>query len=332
MGHLAVWRCGVCDPPTAGLAKAGLVIRRDGAGPTSLHQVQISPAGGLTDVETGRLAELEQIVDRGLKTFVEVGQALSEIRDSRLYRATHRTFEDYCRDRWGFSRQRGLQLIDAAEMTTIVVTAGLPAPANEAQAREMGRLSGDEEAIIATWREANVEAERCGDKGPTAKLLRSVIDGQVNSARRARHKREITCADCGRTLAEVAANYEGQGGHTGFFRHDDGWDRWGDEIEGGLCVDCWTPPPPPPPPPPPGPIDSNLHIHDAMVQLVGYADVPNADNPSILGHLRFVLSELRADHARPPHPGLLADLDAALAELARLGAEIRAYAEEAPAS
>ena len=35
--------------------------------------------------------------------FVDVGKALLEIRDSRLYREGWGAFEDYCRDRWGFS-------------------------------------------------------------------------------------------------------------------------------------------------------------------------------------------------------------------------------------
>jgi hypothetical protein len=36
--------------------------------------------------ETARLAELEKTIARGKKTFVEVGLALAEIRDLRLYK------------------------------------------------------------------------------------------------------------------------------------------------------------------------------------------------------------------------------------------------------
>ena len=39
--------------------------------------------------ERSRLAELEAVVEAGLQTFVDVGLALSEIRDGRLYRKTH---------------------------------------------------------------------------------------------------------------------------------------------------------------------------------------------------------------------------------------------------
>ena len=64
--------------------------------------------------ESLTLAECEAVIERGLQTFVEVGNALLTIRDGRLYRAIAGTFEDYCRERWNMSRPRAYQLIDAA--------------------------------------------------------------------------------------------------------------------------------------------------------------------------------------------------------------------------
>lgn len=75
----------------------------------------------LNAVEADELADCEQRIASGIKAFREVGQALKHVRDFRLYRATHATFEDYCRERWGWSRQRGYQLVDVAE-----AIAGLP--------------------------------------------------------------------------------------------------------------------------------------------------------------------------------------------------------------
>lgn len=49
--------------------------------------------GSLTQADTERLKELESVIERGTKTFIEVGYALAEIRDQRLYRQTHATFE-----------------------------------------------------------------------------------------------------------------------------------------------------------------------------------------------------------------------------------------------
>ena len=51
----------------------------------------------LSEVEEQALKKYEEIISKGLNTFLEVGHALAEIRDRRLYRATHDTFEPYCR-------------------------------------------------------------------------------------------------------------------------------------------------------------------------------------------------------------------------------------------
>lgn len=92
----------------------------------------------LTTTEAESFAKLEERVEAGLTNFIDVGNALSEIRDARLYRASHGTFEDYCRERWGMSRQRASQLVDAAfVMSTIVDKAAIT---TESQARELARV------------------------------------------------------------------------------------------------------------------------------------------------------------------------------------------------
>jgi hypothetical protein len=65
--------------------------------------------------EVEHLSRLEAIVRGGLDADIEVGNALAEINDTWLYRATHQTFEAYLRDRWGMSASRGDELIEAAE-------------------------------------------------------------------------------------------------------------------------------------------------------------------------------------------------------------------------
>jgi hypothetical protein len=67
-----------------------------------------------------RLDELESIIERGMQTFVEVGMALLEIRDKKLYKKDHQTFEDYCHKRWGWERRHGYELIAAAQVASNV--------------------------------------------------------------------------------------------------------------------------------------------------------------------------------------------------------------------
>jgi hypothetical protein len=76
----------------------------------------------LTAQEKVRFTELEAIVETHLETFLNVGRALAEIRNKRLYRQQHATFEDYCRHRWGFSGSRGLDLVRSASVAENLLT------------------------------------------------------------------------------------------------------------------------------------------------------------------------------------------------------------------
>lgn len=126
----------------------------------------------LTEPEQERLTELEQTVRAGLKTFVEVGTALLEIRDQRLYRAGYGSFEEYCKQELNFSRQRGHQLIQAAEVSTMVDVG------SERQARELVPLVDDPPAL----RDALVEARRDGPA--TAEKIRAAVEKRAPRAPR----------------------------------------------------------------------------------------------------------------------------------------------------
>ena len=122
---------------------------------------------------TGRdLATLEDVIERGMTTFVDVGTALAEIRDGRLYRETHTDFDSYCRQRWGFSRQRALQMIDAAGIATALTTIVVTHPTHESQVRELARIEPERRA--ETW-QAVVEQH---GPTPTAANVRAVVESQ----------------------------------------------------------------------------------------------------------------------------------------------------------
>lgn len=105
-------------------------------------------ADGLDVIDAERLTLCESVIDRGLRTFIEVGDALMAIRDGRLYRRTHGTFDAYCRERWGWTASRARQLMGAAETATNVTLSGGTAPATESQARELTGLTAAQAAIV----------------------------------------------------------------------------------------------------------------------------------------------------------------------------------------
>ena len=63
-----------------------------------------------------RLKDLEEVIANGKKTFEQVGRAIAEIRDRKLYVEEYGTFDEYMRKRWGWSARRGYQLIEASSI------------------------------------------------------------------------------------------------------------------------------------------------------------------------------------------------------------------------
>ncbi len=69
------------------------------------------------------------VVERGVRVFVEVGRALMEISESRLYRATHASFEEYLRERWpAVGRDFAYKQMRAAKVAGVLVDHGLQPP------------------------------------------------------------------------------------------------------------------------------------------------------------------------------------------------------------
>lgn len=67
----------------------------------------------LMEDEQRDLAACELAIDHLRVAFWAAGKALAVIRDGRLYRATHATFEDYAEQRWEISRAQAYRLIEA---------------------------------------------------------------------------------------------------------------------------------------------------------------------------------------------------------------------------
>jgi hypothetical protein len=107
----------------------------------------------LTSQEKTRKRELEQIVENGLETFLRVGASLCELRNRRLYRTSHATFADYCRDRFHLHRSAVDGLIRSSQTAETLLEAGieLPPDTNPTSLRSISALPGDDSLKTACW-------------------------------------------------------------------------------------------------------------------------------------------------------------------------------------
>jgi hypothetical protein len=145
------------------------------------------------DIETGEVVDplsdldfldreqYETVITSGIGSYLEVGTALSEIKERRLYRDRFVTFAEYVGRMWGLSESRGYQMIDAAvitlEISTVVEAAPddsplrlTPIPVNEAQVRELARFKGQPELAAEVLREAEK------DGAPTAQKIKAAAN------------------------------------------------------------------------------------------------------------------------------------------------------------
>lgn len=112
------------------------------------------------------LADYEQIIERGKKTFIEVGIALAAIHEKRLYRALNDTFEAYCEERWDFTGRRGRQLIEAAAIGNMFPIE------NARQAAALAAVPAEDRAGVLA------EATELGDGKPTAAKIAEAAEAR----------------------------------------------------------------------------------------------------------------------------------------------------------
>jgi len=122
----------------------------------------------LTIGERRKLTQLEETIDRGVKSFIDVGHALIAIRDGALYSDVDKTFEGYCKKRWGFSRPHAYRLIESAKVIDNLSPMGdIDPPTNERQARVLAEIE-DVNQQADVWAKANETAPK--DKAGNPKV------------------------------------------------------------------------------------------------------------------------------------------------------------------
>lgn len=126
----------------------------------------------------------EEIIEAGVKSFLDVGRSLMAIRDEELYRDDFDTFEAYCKKRWNFSKPRAYQLIESAVVisdlkeSTIVDTKTDILPRNEGQARALADVAPDAKTRAVVWKAAAESAPKDADGKPriTASIVKKAAE------------------------------------------------------------------------------------------------------------------------------------------------------------
>ncbi|MEJ6487535.1 hypothetical protein N0Y54_40865 [Nostoc punctiforme UO1] len=180
------------QPPSRRRKKAIPAASNDSTLPNDLAEEDISPQENpalatidVPAVEVPELTEQEQsdrlhLERRVERAFFEAGKALTELRDRRLYRSTHKTFEDYCRERFGFSRRQPYHLIEAAVIFDNLVEKCERnvhiLPTNEWQIRPLSKLDPDIQP--EAWEQA---VESAKGKVPSHRIVKDVVQRIMES-------------------------------------------------------------------------------------------------------------------------------------------------------
>ena len=99
-----------------------------------------------------RLNTLEKVIDSRRRSFYEIGKALREIRDERLYcELLFKSFEEYLKKRWDMGRSHAYRLIEASRVIDNLSPLGDVLPENEAQLRPLGKLKPVDQRRL--WRD-----------------------------------------------------------------------------------------------------------------------------------------------------------------------------------
>lgn len=133
--------------------------------------VSIIGSNDLTTDEEQERDRLEKLVDRA---FYTAGKALQTLRDKKLYRSRHNTFEEYCFSRFNYNSSRTYQLMDAADVVDDLKKVPQIVevlPTKEGQVRPLVKLDSDTRRLA--WKLAVQEVD---GKVPPQRVVRDIVD------------------------------------------------------------------------------------------------------------------------------------------------------------
>lgn len=84
------------------------------------------------------LAQCEAVIEAHQDSFLAVMEALAVIKDGNLFKATHRSFEAYCRERWGFGADSAYRRL-AVHRAITAAPEGAPIPSQRSAVKSAAR-------------------------------------------------------------------------------------------------------------------------------------------------------------------------------------------------
>lgn len=159
--------------------------------------VEAQATGQLTADETDSLSTCERAVENlGTATWL-AGKALQTIRDGKLYRRTHRTFEDYITERWEISERNAYLMIEEWPLAERLNQAlGKPATASHTRALlpVIARFGTDGlDAATGLYEELRDRAQTEGIR-VTATLTGQVVKAVLKNASKQTEATELRAA------------------------------------------------------------------------------------------------------------------------------------------
>ncbi len=127
-----------------------------------MNDIELFAENELTVAESDERTFHEKVVDDvkdGIEKLAGIGDAsLKVLRDKRLYRVTHKTFEEYCQERFGIVRTTANRGIAFAGVLENLMPHGIKIlPATEGQARSLTKLQTPELQAQA-WTQAQTDS------------------------------------------------------------------------------------------------------------------------------------------------------------------------------
>ncbi len=127
----------------------------------------------LTIQENTRLRHCEAVIEKSMSSFYDMGIALREIRENRLYKESFSTFDDYCIAKWGIKKDYANKVIGSSDVIDNLNTIVSVLPTTETQARPLTKL--DPELQQKVWQEVVLKANETNEPITAKKVEQEVM-------------------------------------------------------------------------------------------------------------------------------------------------------------